>query len=450
MLFDFYVFTRVGEAFDMYPLSVCKDFLKAYAAETAGEDEIRIHRQEELCYHIYTRQIQATADAPVIGLCLVFNNAYFSEDYSRMFGLFQQVHSWMSTWARFIQLENNGRLTFTFQKLSEKKTDISLIKQRLQNTIDRDFSESFQTLPIPTYSNEICHQEYGEYPVPLLETLLQHYDKIRITTCHQPTDPEMASTLLMRKTKDYETLAAKYKQLQKEKTQETRVSWLSFLLFLCCIGGFYLWQRNKGDDAQIDSLTNRLSMSDSAVTRNRDTIISLRDSVFAIQEERDEYFVKLSSFASVSLQQGAFSTDNTSSDNGWIMWLYANCPIKLHSFKVRPANSHDFTLSLYNAADELIATQSVSTEGGSWQTVDVSSSGWILQSGYYYIRISSPNGNSLCWHSSNDEEFSRYSCDPLHITGCCPYNERDRNNAKHRHSYYQYFYDFRYSLYAGN
>ena len=153
MLFNFYVFTCAGEKFDMYPIDRCKEFLSVYAQETSTGSAIRIHRHQDLCYHIYTRKIQKTADAPVIGFALVFNNAYCKDDYSRIFHLFEDIYSWMATWKRFIQLGNNGRLNFTFQKLSEKQTEISQIKQRLQDTIDQAFSKSFATLPAPTYNS---------------------------------------------------------------------------------------------------------------------------------------------------------------------------------------------------------------------------------------------------------------------------------------------------------
>lgn len=450
MLFNFYVFTCAGEKFDMYPIDRCKEFLSVYAQETSTGSAIRIHRHQDLCYHIYTRKIQKTADAPVIGFALVFNNAYCKDDYSRIFHLFEDIYSWMATWKRFIQLGNNGRLNFTFQKLSEKQTEISQIKQRLQDTIDQAFSKSFATLPAPTYNGNIYHLNLLENTVQPLGTLLQYYDKIRITDNPIPTELEVAGELLRLKTEEYKKLTEAYKQLQKEKTQQTRAAWLLFLLIICLIGGGILWQRNKRNSGEIQSLNSTLVQRDSIIAKKRETIGVLRDSVQGCLQSIEQLRSSLTSMTNINFPLGAPSTDNTSSDNSYIMWLYANNPVKLQSFKVRPANSNSFTLSLYNSSDELIASSSVSASGGSWLTVDVSSAGWILQSGYYYIRISSPNGNSLCWHSSNDEEFRRYSRGPLRITGCCSYDSRNNSDAKSKHEYYQYFYDIRYSLYAGN
>lgn len=450
MLFNFYVFTYAGEKFDMYPIDGCKEFLSVYAQETSTGSAIRIHRHQDLCYHIYTRKIQETDDAPVMGFALVFNNAYCKDDYSRIFRLFEDVHSWMSTWAHFIHLNNDGRLSFTFQKLSEKQTEISMIKQRLQCTIDQVFSKSFVALPAPTYNKKDFHLTLSENTVQPLGTLLRHYDRIRITDNPIATELEVAGTLLRLKTEDYKKLTVEYKQLQKEKTQQSRAAWLLFLLIICLIGGGILWQRNKRNTGEIQSLNSTLAQKDSVIAKRRETIGVLRDSVQGCLQSIENLRNSLSSFTGAVFPQGALGTDNTSSDNGYIMWLYAERPVKLQSFKVRPANSNDFTLSLYNAADEFIASQAVSAYGGNWLTVDVSSSGWILQSGYYYIRISSPNGNNLCWHSSNDEEFRRYSRAPLRITGCCSYDSRNSSNAKSSHGYYQYFYDIRYSLYAGN
>lgn len=450
MLFNFYVFTYAGEKFDMYPIDGCKEFLSVYAQETSTGSAIRIHRHQDLCYHIYTRKIQETAEAPVMGFALVFNNAYCKDKYSRMLHLFEDVYSWMSTWARFIHLNNDGHLSFTFQKLSEKQTEISQIKQRLQSTIDQSFSKSFATLPAPTYNKKDFYLTLSDKTIYPLATLLQHYDRIRVADNPIPTELETAGELLRVQTEDYKRLTAEHKQLQKEKAQHTRVSWLLFLLIICLGGGGILWQRNKENTGEIRHLTTTLEQKDRAISTNRDTIGMLRDSVKGCLQSIENLRNSLSSWTNTYFPLGALSTDNTSSDNGYIMWLYAEKPVKLQSFKVRPANSNNFTLSLYNAADEFIASQAVSAYGGNWLTVDVSSSAWILQSGYYYIHISSPNGNSLCWHDSNDEEFRRYSRGPLRITGCSSYDNRNSSNAKSSHSYYQYFYDIRYSLYAGN
>lgn len=450
MLFNFYVFTCAGEKFDMYPIDGCKEFLSVYAQETSTGSAIRIHRHQDLCYHIYTRKIQETPDAPIMGFALVFNNAYCKDKYSRMLRLFEDVYSWMSTWARFIRLDTNGHLGFTFQKLSEKQTEISLIKQRLQSTIDQAFSKSFATLPAPTYNKKDFHLTLSDNTVQSLTTLLQHYDRIRVADNPIPTELETAGELLRAQTEDFKKLTEEYKQLQKEKTQQTRAAWLLFLLIICFIGGGILWQRNKRNSGEIQSLNSTLVQKENIIAKKRDTIGVLRDSVQGCLQSIEHLRSSLTSMTNIYFPLGALSTDNTSSDNSYIMWLYANNPVKIQSFKVRPANSNNFTLSLYNANDEFIASQTVSTSGGSWSTVDVSSAGWILQSGYYYIRISSPNGNYLCWHSSNDEEFRRYSRGPLRITGCCSYDSRNNSDAKSKHGYYQYFYDIRYSLYAGS
>ena len=148
-----------------------------------------------------------------------------------------------------------------------------------------------------------------------------------------------------------------------------------------------------------------------------------------------------------TLTTGATIRNNDSSDNGWIMWLHANRKVQMESFYVKGGSSSngEMTLALYDANDNLIATVNAYVSSSEFKKIYLDSD-WTMNSGYYYLRIKEPNGKNLQYHSSNDKEYSQFSGGALEVTGCCSYGDRNKDENRNKHSYYQYFYNIQYRI----
>lgn len=199
----------------------------------------------------------------------------------------------------------------------------------------------------------------------------------------------------------------------------------------------------------IQGLRNTIKDKDASISSLNSTITTLKKQVNN-SSSNTTYSSSTSSsssgYSSYSYSVGPYTSKSTTGyDNGYALWLYAKKALKLNSFYVKSNKSGYITIALYSAYGSVVASQQVYVTKDQFTKISTNDNFKLNGSSYYYLAISSANGISLAYHSSNSTEYSGYKSGDLQITGSDKKGSHD-TSSRTKTGYYQYFYNINYSL----
>lgn len=245
------------------------------------------------------------------------------------------------------------------------------------------------------------------------------------------------------------------KGVWSRKKALTTVTLLVILFLASAAGCGYFYYTDSIKKEQISFLESKALSQASVIDELRSAVEDSNIQELTINELRsqvDQMGDKLS-----NLQNSVFSTGSTlkftsGADSSWIMWLYAKSQVQLQSLYVKKGEaSNDYAsygnveIGLFDSNDNLIASKVITIYSDHFTNVELDNR-WTLNAGYYYLKVIQDNGNTLQYHGSSNDEYNTFNNGILQVTGCCAYSDRNNSDSKHKHSYYEYFYDIHYKL----
>ena len=436
MTFDIAYFADLGAGLTSYPTNghmqqVFKDLL----AHAKNEVQIAGQRDGNLLHYGYIRQVGV---GKTFGICV--SMPYVICNISTWFAHLDNAYASLVAKGAVVHLDSNGELKIVNDSLPEERQQLDLLTDSLRADISAD--ETLKYAPLPTASIAVSRQTVVNHSLEdgpeTIQRSLEKYYNIYITK----TNAEIE--LLTSYSHTLRTLSNTIKELKEQvaslKRKRKQFSLVFILSTLLLLGAAFAIACISGKNKEIDEKNGDIQRMNSEIDSKK-TIIEQKDERIAYLDNKCNTITRYSYMVGASPR-----SEGSSRDNGYIMWLLARQPVKINYFYIESDAIGDITLSLYSENSILIASQLFYISASKSWTKIKPEDFKMEEPGYYYMRISDANGHNLRWHSSNDEEFSRYRVGALQITGCCNYSERENPDKRTNSSYYQYFYNINYSI----
>lgn len=435
MTFTIAFFADLGAGLTAYPTDGhMQQIFKEFLALAQNKVQIAVQRDGNLLHYGYMRRVQGRK---TFGICVSIPSVVCN--ISEWFNYCDDAFTSLVVKGSVVHLFSNGTLKIANNNLPDEKDQLELLKDALLERLRLDKTLKYAPLPAASMSvsNAIVSKHSLEEGDNAIRQSLEKYYKIFITK----KDEEIAlltsySRTLQTQSRKIAELEKSVTELSRKKKQYSLVIALSVVLLLGAIIAFASinWKNKELGDRNID-----IQQKDSIIGNQKSVIDQQIDQIAS----RDN---KISAITGYSYMVGASPrTEGSSRDNAWIMWLWARQPVKINYFYIESDQSGYITLSLYSENSNLVASQECYISSRTWEKI-IPENFIMTEPGYYYLRISDANGHSLRYHSSNNEEFSRYRVGALQITGCCHYSDRENPDKKTNPSYYQYYYNINYSI----
>lgn len=436
MTFDIAFFADLGGGLTSYPTDghmqqVFRDLL----AQAKNRVQIVAQRDGNLLHYGYIRQIGI---GKKFGICV--SMPYVICNMSKWFNHLDNAYASLVVKGSVVNLYSNGELRITNNNLPAEKQQLELLMDAIKASINAD--KTIKYAPLPTASISVSRQTVAKHSLEdgseAIQRSLEKYYNIYIAKAN--ADIELLTSYshtLRTQSATIKELERQITSLNRKKKQYSLVIVLSTILLL---GAEIALVSIRGKNREIHEKNSDIQRLDSLIDTQNSKMQQQLDQIAYLDS-------KYNAITSYSYMVGASPRgEGSSRDNGWIMWLRARQPVKINYFYIESSNSGYITLSLYSESSNLVASQEFFISSSYSWTKIMPEEFKMEEPGYYYMRISDANGHSLRYHSSSDEEFSRYRVGVLQITGCCGYSDRERTDMKTYSSYYQYFYNINYSI----
>lgn len=436
MTFDIAYFADLGAGLTSYPTDghmqqVFRDLL----TQAKNKVQIAVQRDGNLLHYGYIRQVGV---GKIFGICV--SMPYVICNMSKWFNHFDNAYTSLVVKGAVVHLYSNGEIKITNNSLPAEKQQLELLTDALKASINAD--RTLKYAPLPTASIAVSRQTVAKHSLEdgseTIQRSLEKYYNIYITKSN--ADIELLTSYSHTLRTQSNTIKEMEKQvasLNRKKKQYSLVIALSTILLL---GAVIAIASISGKNREINEKNDDIQRMDSIIDDQNTTIEQQVEQIAYLDN-------KYNAITSYSYMVGASPrSEGSSRDNGWIMWLRARQPVKINYFYIESSNSGYITLSLYSENSVLVASQEFYiSSSNSWTKIRPEEFK-MEEPGYYYMRISDANGHSLRYHSSSDDEFSRYRVGALQITGCSSFSDRNDSESKTKTSYYQYFYNINYSI----
>lgn len=443
MTFNIAYFADLGSGLTSYPTDghmqqVFRDLL----SQAKNKVQIAVQRDGNLLHYGYMRQV---GYGKTFGICVSMSGVVCN--MGKWFKHFDNAYTSFVIKGAVVHLYNNGELKIANNSLPAEKQQLELLTDALLAGINADKTLIFE--PLPTSSIAVSRQTIAKHSLEddseTIQRSLEKYYNIYITRSN--ADIELLTSYshtLRTQSNTIIELEKKVSTLNRKKKQYTVVIALSIILLIGAIFAIALISRKNREITEQDS---RIKGMASLIEEKKVTIAQQRNQIEFLD-------TKYNAITSYSYMVGASPriTNEQSGDRdyGWIMWLRARQPVKINYFYIESGSSGYITLSLFSETSELIASQEFYIPSSFFWIKIIPEDFKMREPGCYYMRISESNGHSLRYHSSSDEEYSRYRVGALQITGCCNYKDRENAELREKTSYYQYFYNINYSILKQN
>lgn len=435
MNFNFYILGTPEGRYSQYPDDYTASTLVGLQEGIVGA-RLVIYREMDLVHYAYTERL---GDSGIIGFCLIFNKVIIQKP-RQLIRLFRFIiEKRLVESCEIVKYTEDGELRFRVKSLSECIKEYDQLKDFINSDFENNASK-YNITPLTTIYNGV--RSIGELDCNASDSQISamtiQHNKVVVNDdgdIEHGYIPKVISSLRKQNQKAIEEISRLQKEnlnLEKKKKQHKIVIFLFILVIICSIGLLIFYSEMTNKTQLIRKLENDMVVKvDSLLSQDRE-ICKLNNQINILSN------FKYSTGASIR------TVDNA--DNNWIMWIRANTSVKIISFYIKGSKLSNgvIVLGVYDTNDNLIATKNINVSN-SFKKVILDDS-WQLNQGSYYIRIKESNGNSLQYHSSNDNEYEQFTGGALEVTGCSSYSNRGNTDSRNKHGYYQYFYNIQYEI----
>lgn len=263
-----YIFGNFTSGYSQYPEDNYTRYLfSSISKSRKSATELVYHRNGELTYYIYTREI-ANSTNSFIGLCYVFNGILIT-DFSYLFEIFEDTITNIVVTGEILEFKDDGSLSTKISQLYTNPTELQRISDYLNSKLS-SLGRFAEKLPPTNFS--ISNSEWKTFSFEQTEaipTAIKAYSNIRVLKGKNYETDSLKGYAFKLKTLSAErtSLSNEIVKLKEENAnlnrQKKQIKWVLFLLLLILIGGiiFYFYAKDKtqiieGNTVTISSLEN--------------------------------------------------------------------------------------------------------------------------------------------------------------------------------------------------
>ena len=143
-----YIFGSFDNGYTQYPDNYAKEIYQNFFAQAMSKSQIVIHRDKELMYYGYIRQLDKHSQ--YIGFCVLLNGMMLT-NVSNLFTVFENAIAEMVSRGDIIAFNEQGDIVSTTNSLANKLQEVNAVTAIIRNGMDG--MESYtKSLPPVNYS----------------------------------------------------------------------------------------------------------------------------------------------------------------------------------------------------------------------------------------------------------------------------------------------------------
>lgn len=352
-----YIFGTFDNGYTQYPDNYAKEIYQNFFAQASSKSQIVIHRDKELMYYGYIRQLDKYSQ--YIGFCVLLNGMMLT-NVSNLFTVFENAIAEMVSRGDIIAFNEKGDIVSTTNSLANKLQEVNAVTAIIRNGIDGMKSYT-KTLPPVNYSISNTEQKVFTYSAPN-DTLVDASCKYAYTYVAKNKGCDTTSLSgykgiirKLHKEKDdlsfeYGKLKNQYNKLNEQKKQYRNVVILCAVVAVCGIGLFFLndtlnstqqtLEQSQSENVQKGETIQKLISNITVLNGN---INDLESSLSLEQSKREEAEAELNALKNIYQEQQPLFVKSTSFNfnTGWLSFDYYGYYDKTVTLGARAFDGYD-------------------------------------------------------------------------------------------------------------
>ncbi len=312
-----YIFGSFDNGYTQYPDNYAKEIYLNFFAQARSKSQIVIHRDKELMYYGYIRQLDKYSQH--IGFCVLLNGMMLT-NVSNLFTVFENAIAEMVSHGDIIAFNEQGDIVSTTNSLANKLQEVNAVTAIIRNGIDGMDSYT-KSLPPVNYSisntekkafaasdsNDAIIDASYRYAYTYVvkdkgcdTTSLSGYKGV-IRKLHKEKD-ELSS--------EYGKLKTQYDKLNKQKKQYKNVIILCLIVVFCGIGLFFLNDTLNSTQQTLEQAQNENIQKGKTIQRLNSNIkflnVNISNLKFLLsleQSKREEAETELNTLKNIYMEQ---------------------------------------------------------------------------------------------------------------------------------------------------
>lgn len=333
-----YIFGAFDNGYTQYPDNYAKEIYQNFFAQARSKSQIVIHRDKELMYYGYIRQLDKYSQ--YIGFCVLLNGMMLT-NVSNLFTVFENAIAEMVSRGDIIAFNEQGDIVSTTNSLANKLQEVNAVIAIIRNGIDGMDSYT-KSLPPVNYSISNTEKKVFAYS-DSNDTIIDASYRYAYTYVAKDKGYNTASLSgykgiirKLHKEKDelfseYGKLKTQYDKLNKQKKQYKNVIILCLIVVFCGIGLFFLndtlnstqqtLEQSQNENVQKGKTIQKLN---SDITVLNGNISNLESSLSLEQSKREEAETELNTLKNIYMEQQPLFIKSTSFNfnSGYLSFEY--------------------------------------------------------------------------------------------------------------------------------
>ncbi len=259
-----YYFGRDRETYNQYPTDYTEDFFRRELSDARNKAQIAIHRDGNLLYYSYIRQLDNKESKLGISIATDF----IILDFQDLFETLETFYSILAESGSIIKFDDNGNVIINPHPFSDEKIYLEELSKEIKAYIADIPKNKQRKLPVQDFSvsKDDCKELSLEDGNTEIALALESYSNVYLSTTRLEIEKVTSwGSQIREKTDRIRQLESENEKIKKQKKQYRLVLLLAFVLMGCIIG-LIAFNNN------IESLKSELEYKKSTITSLRSDI----------------------------------------------------------------------------------------------------------------------------------------------------------------------------------
>lgn len=259
-----YYFGRDRETYHQYPTDYTEDFFRRELTDARNKAQIAIHRDGNLLYYSYIRQLDNKESKLGISIATDF----IILDFQDLFETLETFYSILAESGTIIKFDDNGNVIINPHTFSDEKVYLEELSLKIKAYIADIPKNKQRKLPVQDFSvsKDDCKELSLEDGNTEIALALESYSNVYLSTTRLEIEKVTSlGSQIREKTERIRQLESENEKIKKQKKQYRLVLSLVFVL-MGCIVGLIAFNNN------IESLKSELEDKKSTITSLRSDI----------------------------------------------------------------------------------------------------------------------------------------------------------------------------------
>lgn len=289
-----YIFGDFTSGYSQFPDdNYTRTLFSSISKSRKSATELVYHRNGELTYYIYTREI-ANSTNSFIGLCYVFNGILIT-DFSYLFKIFEHTITDIVVTGEILEFKDDGNISTKVSQLYTNRGELQRISDYLNSKLSSlgKYSEK-----LPPIDFSISNSEWKTFSFEQakdIQTAIKSYSNIRVLKGKNYETGSLRgyASKLKKLSAERDSLSNEIIKLKEEnanlKRQKKQIKWVLFLLLLILIGGIIFYFYAKYQTQIIDGNTMTISSQQNNISSLQNNIIFLQNDI----QQKEQHIASL-------------------------------------------------------------------------------------------------------------------------------------------------------------